>query len=78
MCAYHYGYEVTEKKNTEACHAALWIMPQKCLLEQFLDNKSQIKQQRQTLFTNFIVEKAILYAYLVDNVNFLRIHQAIL
>ena len=78
MCAYHYGNEVTEKKTTEASNAALWLMPQKCLLEQFLDNKSQIKQQRQTLFEHISVEKADLYAYLVDNVNFLRIHQAIL
>ena len=54
-------------------------MPQKCLLEQFLDNKSHINQQRQTLFEHFSVEKTDLYAYLVhvDNVNFLQIHQAI-
>ena len=51
-------------------------MPQKCLLVRFLENKSQIKQQRQTLFEHFSHEKADLYAYLdlADIVYFMVIH----
>lgn len=52
-------------------------MAQKCLLERFLQYKSQIKQQRQTFIEQFSVQRAELYAYVADNVNFMLLNQAI-